>query len=50
MNLAARRAARDRHRQNPRDARQIFYRLAEEKAAQLIHALYVIFRAPEQQT
>ena len=33
-----------------RDAKQIFYRLTEEKAAQLIHALYAIFCAPEQQS
>ncbi len=33
-----------------RDAKQIFYRLTEEKAAHLIHALYTIFCAPEQQT
>ncbi|MBP2276794.1 MULTISPECIES: sulfite-sensing transcriptional repressor BigR [Sphingomonas] len=31
-----------------RDAKQIFYRLSEAKAAQLIHALYAIFCAPEQ--
>ncbi|MCW0980798.1 sulfite-sensing transcriptional repressor BigR [Agrobacterium sp. BT-220-3] len=29
-----------------RDAKQIFYRLTEEKAAQLIEALYAIFCAP----
>lgn len=32
-----------------RDAKQIFYRLTEEKAAQLIEALYVIFCKPEAQ-
>ncbi|HCD82580.1 MAG TPA: transcriptional regulator [Agrobacterium sp.] len=31
-----------------RDAKQIFYRLTEEKAAQLIEALYAIFCAPEE--
>ncbi|OAE40706.1 sulfite-sensing transcriptional repressor BigR [Agrobacterium tumefaciens] len=29
-----------------RDAKQIFYRLTQEKAAQLIEALYAIFCAP----
>lgn len=31
-----------------RDAKQIFYRLTEEKAAQLIQALYSIFCRPEE--
>lgn len=31
-----------------RDAKQIFYRLSEEKAAQLIEALYAIFCRPEE--
>jgi len=30
-----------------REAKQIFYRLTEEKAAQLIQALYAIFCGPE---
>lgn len=30
-----------------RDAKQIFYRLTEEKAAQLIQALYAIFCRPQ---
>ncbi|MBB3612814.1 DNA-binding transcriptional ArsR family regulator [Rhizobium sp. BK602] len=32
-----------------REAKQIFYRLTEEKAAQLIQALYGIFCQPEKQ-
>lgn len=35
--------------QTRRDAKQIFYRLTEEKAAQLIQALYAIFCQPEEQ-
>ncbi|WP_421399935.1 sulfite-sensing transcriptional repressor BigR [Agrobacterium fabrum] len=31
-----------------REAKQIFYRLAEDKAARLIEALYAIFCAPEE--
>ena len=31
-----------------REAKQIFYRLSEEKAARLIEALYAIFCEPEQ--
>ncbi|GAA3113919.1 sulfite-sensing transcriptional repressor BigR [Rhizobium viscosum] len=31
-----------------REAKQIFYRLTEEKAAQLIQALYAIFCQPEE--
>jgi DNA-binding transcriptional ArsR family regulator len=31
-----------------REAKQIFYKLEEEKAAQLIEALYAIFCAPEE--
>lgn len=33
-----------------RDAKQIFYRLTEEKAARVIHALYDIFCVPERRT
>ncbi len=33
-----------------RDAKQIFYRLTQEKAAQLIEALYAIFCAPGEET
>ncbi|MEN5082667.1 sulfite-sensing transcriptional repressor BigR [Bosea sp. TWI1241] len=33
--------------QTRREAKQIFYRLSEEKAARLIEALYIIFCAPE---
>lgn len=32
-----------------RDAKQIFYKLTEDKAAQVIRALYAIFCTPEQQ-
>jgi len=32
-----------------REAKQIFYRLSEEKAARLIEALYAIYCEPEQQ-
>lgn len=31
-----------------REAKQIFYRLSEDKAARLIEALYLIFCAPEE--
>jgi len=30
-----------------REARQIFYRLTEQKAARLVAALHAIFRAPD---
>ncbi len=33
--------------QTRREAKQIFYRLSEEKAAQLVTALYAIFCSPE---
>ncbi len=32
-----------------REAKQMFYRLSEEKAARLIEALYAIYCAPEEQ-